>query len=161
MFKLFGFALLALCALLFGRAYSSYCKRRTALLASFLSLITHLGDEISLFLSTPKSVFMAYKDEQLENCGFLPAVRAGESLKSAFEKCEKSLAVGEEAKVRLRVFFSEFGKSYKDGEVKRCEIFCNELSQMLKSEREEEPKRIKLSYTLLFALVLAIIILLI
>ncbi len=159
--KLFGFALLLLSAVLAGRAYSSYCKRRTKEIESFLSFITHIKEKIMLFLSTPSSFAESYSDENLENSGFLPSLRDGEGLKAAFSKCSAKLAVGEEAKKRLTAFFADFGKNYKDTEIKRCELFCEELEKTLAAEREEEPKRIKLCYTLLFSAALAIIILLI
>ncbi len=82
-------------------------------------------------------------------------------MSDAFLEARRSLAVSEDTKKRLAIFFSDFGKSYKDGEIKRCEMFCEELEKTLSFEREEEPKRIKLGYTLLFASALAVIILLI
>ncbi len=159
--KLFGFILLLLFALLLGRAYSAYAKRRTLECESFLLLIGHIREGISLFLSTPAELFSSYEDELLMSSGFLTAVREGEEVSSAFEHSKGSLALSEEVKKRLSLFFSEFGKSYKDGELKRCELFEEELRRAAELEREREPERIKLGYTLLFSAALALIIFLI
>ncbi len=158
--KIIGFVLLLAAAFLIGRAYSAYCKRRTLETESFYALLVHISEQITLFLSTPKSFLSEYTDGQLENSGFLAFVREGGSMADAFEKSRAKLALSEETEKKLSSFFSEFGRSYKDGELKRCELFCRELSNILAFEREEEGRRIRLGYTLLFSSALAVIILL-
>ena len=159
--KLFGFSFLLLLALLIGKAYSGYCKKRVRSLESLSLLLLRLEEGVSLFLSTPSSFFQDYEDEYLTEVGFLELVRSGENMANAFRKTARRMALDRQTEERLSLFFSDYGKSYKDGELRRISIFQRELEEVLKRETEEERGRVKLAYTLLFSAALGIIILLI
>jgi hypothetical protein len=159
--RLFGFAALILCALLVGRAYSAYLKRRINTLESLSAMLSELKEGVALFLSTPENFFKDYEDKLLWSSGFLPSVRAGENMADAFLRSDLGAALDERTKKRLLRFFSDFGRTDRNREVERIDAVRSELEDRLKAEREEEPSRVKLAYTLLFAASIGAVILLI
>jgi hypothetical protein len=146
---------------LIGRAYSGYCRRRIRSVESLSLLLLRLEEEVSLFLSTPSGFFQNYEDEHLSEIGFLDSVRSGESMADAFRRSAGRMALDKQTESRMALFFSDYGKSYREGELRRIEIFQKELDQVHKRETEEERGRVRLAYTLLFSAALGIIILLI
>ena len=82
-------------------------------------------------------------------------------MSAAFETIKGRLSLSGETLERLSGFFSDFGRSYRDGEIERTKYFRDELERTWIAEREAEEKRVKLVYTLLLALSLSIVILLI
>ena len=147
--KLFGLTLLLLAAWLIGAGYSSYCKKRLKQTEDFLSLVMHVRKRIEVFMATQKKLLCGYESDSLSR--FVAAAIEKGSLSEAFEEVRGGLSVSEELKGRLSEFFSEFGKNYRDSEIKRTELFCNELREEVKREEERTPVRIKIAYTLLFA----------
>ena len=159
--RLFCFSLILLFAFLFGRAYSSYCKRRVDTLESLCRMLSDLEEGISVSLTTPADFFSDYREELLESSGFLSGVRSGEGMAEAFSHSGLPATLGEESTKRLSRFFTEFGGSYREGELRRIEIFRAELTEAYKEEREKLSDRIKLVYTLLVSGSRGLIILLI
>ena len=147
--KLFGLALLLLAAWLVGAGYSFYCKKRLKQTEQFLSLILHVRKRIEIFMATQKNLLCGYESDALSR--FVMAATEKGSLYEAFKEVRGGLCVSEELKGRLSEFFSEFGKNYREAEMKRTELFCAELREELKKEEERTPVRIKIAYTLLFA----------
>ena len=159
--KLFGAALVMLFSLVIGRSYREYCGRRVEECEGFLSLLNHIIAEISQFLSTPKDFFESFECEALRRVGFLSEIEEGRDMSAAFETIKGRLSLSGETLERLSGFFSDFGRSYRDGEIERTKYFRDELERTWIAEREAEEKRVKLVYTLLLALSLSIVILLI
>lgn len=154
-----GALLLLVSALLFGREYSKYAKRRKTQMAEFIALITHIKGRISRFLSPTSELLSGFESEELERCGFLSAFSESSDLGGALDRSKTVL--GEPFRNILSEFFSGFGKNYLDGEIKRIEHYTELLSEEEKREKEELSKSEKLTKTLLFAAALALAILLI
>jgi stage III sporulation protein AB len=156
--KIFGLSLLLIAAWLLGRAYSSYCKKRLLELSDFLSLISHIKKKVSLYLSTQSELMMGFSGESIR--AFTDSFNSVGSFSEAFETTKKKTALSEKTKTTLSEFFSGFGKSYREGELERIDIYLSELSEELKTEEEDTPRRVKLAYTLLFAAALSAVIIL-
>lgn len=156
--KLFGLSLILVSAWIVGKGYSLYTKRRLSEMESFALLLDHIEKEITLFLSTPRKLLSDYLSPPIE--AFLEEARSGGDLGEAFRKARSKLSLSEKFAQLLDRFFSEFGKSYRDGELKKIEICKKELLSELKTEEESSPGRIKLAYTLLFAAALSLVIML-
>lgn len=147
--RLLGLALLLVSAWLVGAGYAAYCKRRLRVISAFVSLISHIEKRVTLFLSTQSDLLSGYENSDISE--FVEQARFGKGLYEAFLAVSGKLPISEEIKKSLSDFFSDFGKSYKDRELKRISMFLDELTEEQKLEEEKTPARIKLAYTLLFA----------
>ena len=156
--KLFGLALILVSAWLAGVGYSSYRKRRLSEIKGFVQLITYIEKRVTLFLSTQRQMLVGYEDESISS--FIGEVTAGKTFFDAFSSVKGKMWLSEEMKEKLSDFFFEFGKSYRDSELKRIEMFKKEIIEIQNREEEETPGKIKLLYTLLFALALSVVIIL-
>lgn len=132
--------LIMLSAILLGREYSAYADRQVREREGFIALLLHIEREIGRSLSYGLGLWRGFSDPSLERCGFLPLLREGCSPEDAFFKCSPKLALSGEIKEKLQSFFSDFGKGYKDGEIKGIERLRGELESDLNALRPELEK---------------------
>lgn len=157
--RVVGAMLLAIFALLFANSYSAYVRRSLSELEGFVTLLSHIRGKISVSLASQSVLFSELDCDSLERCGFLPSVRGGALARDAFRSAK--FALSKDARGVLSSFFSEFGHGYKADEIARIDSTLSECERILKSEREQAPKDVKLVYTLLVALTLGLVIFLI
>ena len=156
--RLFLCALIPLVALIVGRSYAVYCKKRLSELEALAALLSQMEKGITVSLSTPRELFSSLKLPELYD--FTERVRSGESLYDAASRVMPRLVISEDTKEKALEYFSEFGESYRDGELKRLELFRRELIADKRDEEERAETRIRLCYTLLFAAALSVVIML-
>ena len=156
--KLFGLSLILVSAWLLGRAYSFYCKKRLLQLRDFVALIAHIKKKVTLYLSTQSELLSGFVGESIAE--FTDLFGSLGNIFEAFGKVRSKLCLSEKTKDTLSEFFEGFGKSYREGELERAELFLREMTEELKNEEESTPKKIKLAYTLLFASALSLVIIL-
>ncbi len=132
--------LIMLSAILLGREYSAYADRRVSEQAGFIALLLHIEREIGSSLSYGIGLWRGFSDKSLEGCGFLPLLRDGCSPEDAFTKSSQKLALSGETKEKLLGFFSDFGKGYRDGEIKGIQRLRGELESDLNTLRPELEK---------------------
>ena len=141
--------LIMLSAILLGREYSAYADRQVREQAGFIALLLHIERRIGHSLSYGSDLWRGFSDPDLEKCGFLPLLSEGFSPRDAFAKSSRKLALSGEIKEMLLVFFSDFGKGYKDGEIKGIERLREELESDLNAIRPELEKNKKVINALL------------
>ena len=156
--KLFGLSLLLFAAYLVGAGYSSYCKKRLSQLEAFVLLITHINKEITLFLSTQGNILSGFENSTIDE--FIEKVGEIGNLYDAFCAVCGNFCLSENMKEKLKAYFFDFGSNYREGELMRTKLFLSEVSEDLKREEQTAPNRIRLAYTLIFALSLSIVIIL-
>ena len=156
-----GGGLVVLSAILASNAYSEYAKRRLLQYSGLIALLTHAEGMISRFLSSGDGLWRGFKNEELERVGLLPLLREGESLKSAFLKCEGAFALEKEAIERITKFLSTSGSNYREGEVAAISAFRNQLEAEFKTEEETLDKSVKVTRALLLGGSLAFLIMII
>ena len=159
--RLFGSVLIVFGAIVLGRGYSAYCARRLEEGEGFLAFLLHAKGEVIRSLTPPEGFARSFRCEALERCGFTDALRAGESLESAFAASMKKSALGRELSELLSEFFSQFGQDYKDGEAARTDEYIDRVKTVLAYERENLEKNTKICRVLLMAGALGLIILMI
>ncbi len=156
-----GAVLLMIGALLTSRAYESYLKRRIGEYRGLVSLIAHAEGEIAKFLAHGSELWRSFKDEALEKCGLLPALREGGSLFSAFQESCGNMSLSTAARQRLSELFKKLGQGYREGELSLLSSIKESLSAELDIESAEAEKNIKVVRALLFggALCVAVMVL--
>lgn len=147
--KIGGCLLIMLSALLVGREYSKYTDRRIAENAGFLSLVRHMEGQVAKFLSYGDGLFFGFEDSALESCGFLTAIKDGESLSSAMEKCKSHLSISPEMKSSLTEFFTHFGGDYQEEELRKISAFLSKIEKMAERDSENMTKNLQVARALL------------
>ena len=156
-----GGGLVVLAAMLASRAYSDYAKRRLLQYSGLIALFSHTEGMILRFLSSGEGIWRGFSNEELERVGLLPLLREGESLKSAFLKCEGGLALSKGAIERIKDFLSSHGRGYREGEVSSLSTFRRQLEEEMKSEEIALDKSVKVARALLIGGALAFLIMII
>ena len=139
-FRLGGILLITLSAYLVSRGYSAFLDRRESETEGFFDLLLHIERELGLSLSSGRELWRGFENEALCKSGLLPLLKEGVELPSAFAECRKRLMVSAECEKILLRFFSDFGRDYKDGELKRIAMAKEELSKLLCEEKTENKK---------------------
>ena len=67
--RLFGGGLILICAIIAGREYSSYTRRRLGQYRGFVALAAHIEGMISRFLAGGEELFRGFADPFLEETG--------------------------------------------------------------------------------------------
>ena len=156
--KLLGSGLLLLSALLASSEYSSYADRRLLHYSGVVALLSHAEGVISRFLSSGGEMWREFKNDELEKIGLLPLLREGETLLSAFQKCEAKLYLSVEAKEKIKEFLSTVGKEYRAGAVSSFAELRQSLESEMKSEKDRLEKQVKIVRALLLGGALAFVI---
>ncbi len=160
-FRIFGSVLVVLAAIVLGREYSKYAVKRCAQGDGFVLFLIHIKGEISRFLTTPDGFLRGFECEALAEVGFLSALAERADLDAAYRQSEGRLSLPAEARDCLSEFFSDFGMDYKDGEIKRCEVYAERLGRIIEEDKCALLKNVKLVRAILCAAALGIVILLI
>ena len=106
-------------------------------------------------------MWRAFENEELEKIGLLPSLREGETLLSAFQKCESRLALPTETKAKIKEFLSTAGREYRARAVSSFSDFRKTLEAEMMSEKERLKKQVKVTRALLLGGALAFLILII
>ena len=160
-FGIFGAIAVALACLLLSSAYSAYIRQRAAEYSAYLGFLLLMRREISSSLCTAGELGCRSSDSLLENLGFLPSLRDGELLFSAFSKTERESLMNDEDRSTLGRYFSDFGLGTLNTELRALDGCIASFSEREREEREGAPKRIKLAATLLVLFAAAVTVLLI
>lgn len=156
-----GAALVMIAALFASREYSAYAQRRISQYKGFVALISHAEGMIAKFLAKGEELWRGFTDNALEECGFISSLREGKSLSESFSSCEDRLCLPRGVREELRGFFSEFGKSYKDGQLSSLSLFRAKLETKLNEEEAGLEKSLKVTRALIIGGALSVVILII
>lgn len=159
--RVFGSVLVVLAALILGKEYSAYVNKRCSESDGFLLFLLHIKGEVSRFLTPPDGFARSFENDALSRTGFLTSLAEGVGLKDAFELAKKKLSLCSDAQKCLFEFFSDFGKDYKDGELKRCESYTERFESIIREDKCTLEKNVRVVRSILCAVALGIVILLI
>ncbi len=157
-FRWGGVALLLIAALYINRGYKNYLTRRLDEYRGLSALMLHMEGMISKFLSFGDGLWRDFSDEALEKCGLLPALRGGESLQGAFDKCRDKMSLSKASKDKLCEKFHRLGKGYKNAELRVIGEIRADLNDEIAFETAEAQKNMKVTAALLFGGALAAVI---
>ena len=147
--RLGGTALIMIAALLICHGYELYLNKRLEEYCGLILLISHVEEEISLFLSYGSRLWSGFHNDALEKCGLLSLLREGHSISSAFSESMRRMSLSKTAAEELSKEFDRLGKGYKDSELRLLSSIRERLSLELESERCETEKNLKVLKALL------------
>ena len=139
-----------------GYLIAAHLNRRASVslerVDAWMSLLTHIKNEIECF-SMPVGEILRKTDMSiLEGCGYGGA----KPPKDMSELILRSDFSDEECKKIVSNFTSEFGRCYRDEQVRRCEYYISRLDGVRTKISEQLPSKRKLNLTLCIAGSLAI-----
>ncbi len=155
-YKIAGALLLVFCSTLLARYINSRLNKGLDELRAFLSLLQYIKTEIECFSLPIEEIFLRCDRSLLLRCGYCVDT-APKSLSALISECDIKDA---EAKKILLDLSSEFGRSYREEQVKRCEHYISLLDRRRQTLDIEIPKKKKLNSTLFISGGLALAILL-
>ena len=155
--KLFGMILIFFTSVAFSFDRSRAIGRETALVQELYAFMKQARLEVGCYLRPLSEIRTA--SPLLSEIGFFSSVEK-HGIEKAYLLIEDGLSLSDGEKGTLRAVFSSLGKGYADDEIKNIDVALSELSGILSSKREEEPRKRKLVLTLSVASSLALIILL-
>ena len=158
--KIFGMFFVVISAMIFAFERTSADDRRLRVLLELTKFIERLRIDIGCYLKPVSDIAAAFSSDTLSELGFLSDIREMGADKAYVRLEEKKILRDEEKRI-LSGFFSRLGEGYAEDELKLIDSALQELSALIKVEREKAPKRKKLFLTLSCAGALALIILLI
>lgn len=156
-----GAVMLAAATFVLWREYAAYLKKGVDELSGFLAFIRNMKERMECYLELPADWAGGFRSPELEGSGFLFYVREGMDVGEAYEKCENSLCICDEAKDALRALFDRFGEGYLDTELSFIKSSIEKLSEIEASLKIENGNKIKAVGAMLGAVAMGIVILVI
>ena len=144
MLKAFGIALLLCGGALLTSSINKKAVARLELTEGWIDLISYIKNRVELFSLPIANILAECSSEQLRRCGYQEIKRPSDLL-AMLEKTEKAEL---ETQQIVESFSKEFGKCYRNEQVKRCEICIAELEMQRNRMKEQLPTRKRLTATL-------------
>lgn len=130
-----------------GFAASRLFYQRVLQLEAFTRLISHIAAEIDSFSSPLDRIFAGYRDETLEKCGFLPALRRSGGA-AALDECGGRLYLTAAERAELVKFLGGIGRRGRDETARHCAFYEKRLAALAQSARGELAGQMKVCRTL-------------
>ncbi len=153
-YKAVGSILLCACAVFISLYVSRFEKRRLEVTDAFISLLFYIKGQVDCYSRPISEILSGAPPIILDACAYVD----GEGLISMVERSKPYL--NDESFRLLFCFASEFGSTYREEQMKRCDYYIEALTEERKNMAEDIPKRSKIYSTLAICSVLCIIILL-
>lgn len=157
---LLGATTIALAALILGRAYAGFVRRRISEYSALLGFLGLMKREISCYLCTPEELAERSTDDVLVEVGFLEALRTEKRLAVAFSQALPRLHLSAADSDLLLSFFEKFGKGSLETELHSLELVTESFRARTQAEEESASGAIRLARTLITLAALGIVILL-
>lgn len=150
--KYIGVAIIFLSVFLIVRVYRKYLDASTELVEGFILFVREMRSRISCYLEPPSRWASNFRNDALEEVGFLSQLREHGSLKDAWDSVENKVTLPPDVKRSLKDLFSRTGGGYLNDELKILEDTEASLVAADGRERGATGERGKLVTTVLFAL---------
>lgn len=140
--------------------YKRFTEKRLAVLDGFLSLLSFIKNELSCRARPSAEWAGEFVSAALGEIGFTEEFIKTGSLQAAFLHAnEGGTALGEESKKLLSSYFSSFGKSYRDEEIKEASRVHEELLRIISREKNDMQRSLRATRILAYATAAGLIIL--
>ena len=146
MMKLLGGALILFAGFVASSHYANTERERIERLRELVFFIRYVKDKVECYSMPMDQILDSCKESILRNLGVKKKVSA---LSELFDECAPF--GGEEIKSILERFCLDFGKGYREHQVKLCESTANAVESHLKKLESTYPTRKKTATTLCFA----------
>lgn len=156
-FKLLGGTSIFLSASMFYFEARKFEKAKLRQTDAFVSLLRYIKKQIECF-SAPISTIIAQCDPKLlEECGINVKGKKEVFLSHLVQECV--FYIDPEAIDVIKKFAHEFGKSYRDDQLKSCDYYISELTKYREKIVGELPKARKMRFAICFCISASIILL--
>ena len=154
-------ALILAGVLMISRIYAEYLRRGGNELREFCDFLGKLNLRVAAYLDVGAD-FIKYEDfPSLKRVGFIDAIVGGASFFEGYCACMPRLGITKSDKKLLYDFFSEYGRSDMQTEIRRTEQIISALHIKCEGTRTEIEKKIKVFTSVSLALCLGVAILII
>lgn len=149
--KICGALALLAFALLASECYRKDRESAFLRLEGMVLLLRFLKEEIDRYLTPCDEIFLKFRHEALEACGFLPLLREKKSLAEALELSYEDLALPEKIRSELTDYAGHLGQGYREEEVERANCTLARVLPIYETARETLKKNIRLARVLLLS----------
>ena len=153
-FKLIGSLFLCVSGIFASAFVSKFQKNKLLVLDSYISLVFYIKGQVDCYSKPISEILACAPRELLEQC----LVKEGAGLCEMVEASRVYLS--DESFRLLYCFASEFGSTYREEQMKRCEYYIEALSEERKNVAEEIAKKSKIYSTLAICSSLCLLIML-
>lgn len=141
--KLAGSVLIILAGVVLARAACKYERKRMDVIEGFISLIFFIKGQIDCYALPLSDILQSVPGDILYSC------MCKHSAKSIEEIIEAGRIYLDEESVRLlKTFSSEFGSTYREEQLKRCDYFIEALETRRRKISEDAPVRSRIGSAL-------------
>ena len=155
--KLIGSGMILVCSIFFTISHRRFEEKKLRTLDGLIALITYIKGQVDCYALPIGEIFERADAELLFACGWRRE-EAPQALDELFSCCFVS---DKEAKSVISEFCSDFGRNYREEQLKRCDACITALERCRERLEGEAPDKKKLNLTLLLCASAALVILLI
>lgn len=156
-FKLLGGTSIFLSASMFYFEARRYEKAKLGQTDAFVTLLRYIKKQIECF-SAPISTIIGQCDSKLlEECGIYLKGKKEMFFSQLLQNC--TFYIDAEAIDIIKKFANEFGKSYREDQLKSCDYYISELIKYREKTVGELPKERKMRFAICFCISSSIILL--
>lgn len=137
--KLIGAMLLVISSALLSVTLCTEARRRVRAAASLHAMMLFITNRVECFLQPVDTILLAYENDFLEECGFLPEVRQ-HGLSAALDRVHFNT----EYDSALRRFAEQSGGGYKTEQLALCREFADFFREKADSAAAALPGRLKM-----------------
>lgn len=136
--RIIGSAILLCVSIILSQAITSTVRKREVELVEICDLIRFIRNNIDSFLTPIGAILSGYSSPALKRCGFTSAMHIS-GLAAAVNTDGISL-FGNEREL-LSAFAEKLGLGYREEEVRLCDYYLAEFTEIAKREKEENDKK--------------------
>ena len=154
--RIVGAAILSLCGVLFAAHLNRRAECRLRQVEGWISLLRFVKAQVECFSLPMSEILRRCDKEVLRSCGY-PADLSPKSFSAMIEAA--SFCDGESARI-ARAFSEEFGKGYREEEMRGCDYYLAQLEAHKECLAKKLPAQKKMNATLSVCTALALVLLL-
>ena len=153
--KLIGSLLIALAGMSLAAAYCRFEKKKLNVLDGFISLLFYIKGQIDCYSLPPDKILSSVSEDILQSCN------CREKPDSIEQMIKNSKIYLEDESMRLlNAFSAEFGSTYREEQLKRCDYYIQALSEQRRRLSDDLPAKSKIGSALCICSSLGIMIIL-
>ena len=154
--RIVGAAILSLCGVLFAAHLNRRAECRLRQVEGWISLLRFVKAQVECFSLPMSEILLRCDQAVLQSCGYPADIPP----KSFSAMCEASTFCDAECVRIARAFAEEFGKGYREEEMRGCDYYLAQLEAHKEMLAKKLPVQKKMNATLSICAALALVLLL-
>ena len=162
-FKILGSTSILIAAAIFCLEAKKYESKKLRQAEGFISLLKHVKKQIECFSKPINDIIMECRPKMILDCGIDIKLINGDQERNLLSALLKScdFYIDTEAKETLERFADDFGRSYREDQLRSCDYYISELEKYKEKIRGEIPREQRIRLCLCLGLSLSAILLMI